>query len=320
MSAKAEDWRFCVAPMLDLTNSDCRALHRQFSRKARLYTEMVTTGALIYGDVARHLDYRALEQPLALQLGGGNPDELARACEIAQAYAYDEINLNVGCPSDRVQNNRIGACLMDDAHLVAKCLTAMQTASDCVVTVKHRLGIDEQDERKVLEFVDIVSNESPCRVFIVHARKAWLDGLSPKQNRDVPPLNYDLVYEIKQRYPQLTIVLNGGIESIADCRHHLQWLDGVMLGRGVYYHPALLLEVDALYGATTPTLNAVLDNIKTFIATELANGASLQQFTRHLLGLFAGQAGARQYRRILSEDARLPTAGIEVFERALQQI
>ena len=226
--------RFCVAPMLDLTTPECRALHRLFTRRALLYTEMVTTGALIYGDAERHLQHHG-DAPCALQLGGGEPEALARACAIALPYGYQEINLNVGCPSDRVQNNRIGACLMDDAALVAECVSAMQAAVGAVpVTVKHRLAIDEQDEREVFHFVETVASRGPCRVFIIHARKAWLQGLSPKANRDVPPLNYPLVYEVKRRFPELTVVINGGIGDLTQCQAHLQHVDGVMLGRAAY--------------------------------------------------------------------------------------
>ena len=312
--------RFCVAPMLDWTTPECRALHRLFTRRAFLYTEMVTTGALIYGDAARHLQHQA-DAPCALQLGGGEPEALARACEIALSYGYQEINLNVGCPSDRVQNNRIGACLMDDAPLVAECLSAMQqTAGTVPVTVKHRLAIDEQDERDVLNFVETVANRSPCRIFIIHARKAWLQGLSPKANRDVPPLNYSLVYEVKRRFPALTVIINGGITDLAQCRAHLQHVDGVMLGRAAYQNPELLLAADTLYGDAAQTLNAVLPQIRALIAARLARGEPLSHYTRHLLGLFPGVRGAKHYRRILSEEARAPGAGIDIFDRALAAV
>lgn len=312
--------RFCVAPMLDWTTPECRALHRLFTRRALLYTEMVTTGALIYGDAERHLQHHG-DAPCALQLGGGEPEALARACAIALPYGYQEINLNVGCPSDRVQNNRIGACLMDDAALVAECVSAMQAAVGAVpVTVKHRLAIDEQDEREVFHFVETVASRSPCRVFIIHARKAWLQGLSPKANRDVPPLNYPLVYEVKRRFPELTIVINGGIGDLAQCQAHLQHVDGVMLGRAAYQNPELLLLADTLYGEAAQTLDAVLPRIRALIAERLARGEVLSHYTRHLLGLFPGVRGAKIYRRILSEDARAPDAGITVFERALAAV
>lgn len=310
--------RFCVAPMLDLTTPTCRVLHRIFSRHAFLYSEMITTGALIYGDAERHLNHYQQEQPVALQLGGGHPDELARACEIALPYHYDEINLNIGCPSDRVQNNRIGACLMDSPHLVAECLNAMQDAAgEIPVTVKHRLGIDEQDERQVLDFVEILASRSRCRHFIIHARKAWLQGLNPQQNRDIPPLNYPLVYQIKQQFPELSIILNGGINNLAQCREHLQYLDGVMLGRAAYQNPEILLSADSLFGSMPRSIEEVLPELRCFMEAEIARGIPLSQFTRHLLGLFRGQKGAKQYRRMLSEQARLPNAGIEIWDKAL---
>ena len=312
--------RFCVAPMLDWTTPECRALHRLFTRHALLYTEMVTTGALIYGDAERHLQHQA-DAPCSLQLGGGEPEALARACEIALPYDYQEINLNVGCPSDRVQNNRIGACLMDDATLVAECLSAMQQAAGEVpVTVKHRLAIDEQDEREVFHFVETVANRSSCRVFIIHARKAWLQGLSPKENRDVPPLNYPLVYEVKRRFPELTIVINGGISDLAQCQAHLQHVDGVMLGRAAYQNPQLLLAADTLYGDAAQTLDAVLPQVRALIVERLACGEPLAHYTRHLLGFFPGVRGAKHYRRILSEEARAADADITVFDRALAAV
>ena len=316
----ANPHRFCVAPMLDWTTPECRALHRLFSRHAFLYSEMVTSGALIFGDVPRHL-HHAADAPCALQLGGGEPEALARACEIALPYGYQEINLNVGCPSDRVQHNRIGACLMDDAPLVAECLAAMQAAADAVpVTVKHRLAIDEQDERCIFNFVETLAARSPCRLFIIHARKAWLQGLSPKDNRDVPPLNYPLVYEVKRRFPELTIIINGGITTLAECRAHLQAVDGVMLGRAAYQNPELLLAVDELYGAPARTLAEVLPAIRSLLVEALGRGEMLAHYTRHLLGLFPGVRGAKQYRRILSEEARATEAGIAVFDRALAAV
>lgn len=317
--AEPSPWRFSVAPMLDWTTPACRVLHRLFSPHARLYTEMVTTGAIIYGDRERHLAHQG-DSPCALQLGGGNPAELAQATALAQSYYYDEINLNVGCPSDRVQNNRIGACLMDDPALVARCLKAMQTESAVPVTIKHRLGIDDQDERKVLDFVDQIVNESDCRVFIVHARKAWLKGLSPKANRDVPPLNYELVYELKQRFPQCVIVINGGIETIADCQQHLQQVDGVMLGRAVYKQPGLLLQAEGLFDQAVFSESETLPAITQCLQAALSRGELLADYTRHLLGLFPGQPGAKQFRRILSEQARSKDAGMDVWQAALAAV
>lgn len=310
---------FCVAPMLDWTTTPCRKLHRLFSPNALLYTEMVTTGAIIFGDKNRHLQH-SRDMPCALQLGGGDPDALAKATALAQPYQYSEINLNVGCPSDRVQNNRIGACLMDDATLVARCLKAMQQESDVPITVKHRLGIDEQDERNVIDFVDTIINNSPCRTFIVHARKAWLKGLSPKENRDIPPLNYDLVYELKQRFSACNIIINGGIETLEDCQKHLNHVDGVMVGRAAYKNPALLLQAETLYGNALRDEQDILPSITDTLTQALENGEYLSDYTRHLLGMFSGQKGSKQFRRILSEDARKKNAGIEVWEKALAAV
>lgn len=312
--------RLCVAPMLDWTTPECRALHRIFSRHAFLYSEMVSTGAILFGDTDRHLQHNG-DSPCALQLGGGEPEELARACERALPYGYQEINLNAGCPSDRVQHNRIGACLMNDAMLVAECLSAMQKAAGVVpVTIKHRLALDEHNERDVLRFVETLATNSPCRVFIIHARKAWLQGLSPKENRTVPPLNYSLVYEVKRHFPELTIILNGGITTIDECIMHLQQVDGVMLGRAAYQNPELLLAVDTLYNQPAKMLDEVLPNIRALIINGIEEGRPLSAYSRHLLGLFPGIKGAKHYRRILSEDARQANAGIEVFDRALAAV
>lgn len=310
--------RFSVAPMLDWTTLSCRRLHRLFCPEALLYSEMISTGAIIHGDRERYLAHSG-DMPCALQLGGGNPDELAQATALAQDYAYAEINLNVGCPSDRVQNHRIGACLMDSPRLVAQCLKAMQKESDVPVTVKHRLGIDEQDERQVIDFVDCLANESDCRVFIVHARKAWLQGLSPKENREIPPLNYDLVYELKQRFPELCMVINGGITSIEQAEQHLQILDGVMLGRAAYQEPYLLLEAARLFNRAVPSMESLLPAIEDLLLQALSNGDKLSDYTRHILGLFNGRQGAKQFRRILSEEGR-GDAGIEVWRQAVAAI
>lgn len=319
IDALAAARRFSVAPMLDWTTPQCRRIHRILCPQALLYSEMVTTGAIIFGDTARYLKHSD-DMPCALQLGGGKADELAKASAIAQTFAYAEINLNVGCPSDRVQNNRIGACLMAEPRLVAQCLKAMQKESDVPVTVKHRLGIDKQNERQVIDFVDCLANESDCRVFIVHARKAWLQGLSPKDNRDIPPLNYELVYELKQRFPELHIVINGGINSIAEAKQHLQAVDGVMLGRAAYQEPRLLLEAAELFGCEMPIIESVLAALEVLLTKALDNGERLSDYTRHLLGLFNGQVGAKQFRRILSEEARSAEAGIEIWHKALAAV
>ena len=301
------------------TTPQCRLLHRRLCPEARLYSEMVTTGAILDGDTRRCLKHLS-DTPCALQLGGGDPTELARATAVAQSYGYDEINLNVGCPSARVRNKRIGACLMNDAALVARALKAMQAESEVPVTIKHRLGVDHQDEREVFDFVDRIVNESECRVFIVHARKAWLDGLNPKQNRTAPPLDYELVYEIKRRFPACVVVINGGISSIAQCRIHLQQLDGVMLGRAAYRQPRCIAEAATLFGRAVPSPEAIVNRISEVLCEALDNGERLGGYTRHLLGLFQGRPGARSYRRILGEQMRDSDAGMDVWRAALAEV
>lgn len=293
-----------VAPMMQWTDRHCRMFHRQLSKHALLYTEMVTTGAILFGDAARFLSYHGDEHPIALQLGGGNPSELAKATHIASHYDYDEINLNVGCPSDRVQRGKIGACLMAEPELVCDCLRAMQAETDAEVTVKHRLAIDDMDERTVFNFVDVVA-QSGCETFIVHARKAFLQGLDPKANRDVPPLRYELVYELKQRFPELTIVLNGGVKTREEIGTHLAEVDGVMIGREAYQNPWLISTFDETLGGNSSILQrkAAILSLMPYIEGEIANGTPLKHITRHWLGLFNGQAGARKFRQHLSENA-----------------
>ena len=315
--------RFTVAPMMDWTDKHCRYFHRILSQDAVLYTEMVTTGALIHADADRFLCYNKEEQPLALQLGGSNAAELAQCSKMAEDYGYNEVNLNVGCPSDRVQNNMIGACLMAHPQIVADCLEQMQAAVDIPVTIKHRLGIDDMDSYDALkQFVETV-HQSGCKVFIIHARKAILQGLSPKENRDVPPLKYDWVYRIKQEYPELEVHINGGIKTIEECHTHLQHVDGVMLGREAYQNPYLLAEVDqAFYGRITPMIGrkqAALAMIP-YIETQLAQGVSLNHIVRHMLGLFHAQRGGKQIRRYISENAHKPGASIEVLLAALERV
>lgn len=319
--ASEPDPRFSVAPMLDWTTSDCRVLHRLISTHALLYTEMVTTGALLHGDAARHLAYHASEHPVALQLGGSHPEELARCARMAQAWGYDEVNLNVGCPSDRVQNNMIGACLMAHPQRVAECLAEMQAAVRIPVTIKHRLGIDELDSFEHLHrFVEIV-RQSGCTRFIIHARKALLQGLSPKENRTIPPLDYDRVYRIKALYPELTISINGGIKTHAECARHLQRVDGVMVGREVYQNPwPLLSEADRRYFGDDHPRRSRMEVAEAFIPyleQRLAQGAPLYAVTKHLLGLFHGQRGGKQFRRYLSENGHTRTAGVKTFQAAL---
>ncbi|GGO81130.1 tRNA-dihydrouridine(20/20a) synthase [Marinobacterium nitratireducens] len=316
--------RFSVAPMMDWTDRHCRYFHRLLSNDALLYTEMVTTGALLHGDSERFLRYDATEHPIALQLGGSDPEALARCTRMAEEHGYDEVNLNVGCPSDRVQNNMIGACLMAHPQLVADCLARMQDAVRIPVTVKHRLGIDDMDSYEELHrFVDIV-RQSGCRTFIIHARKAILAGLSPKENREIPPLKYDWVYRIKRDFPELEIIVNGGIKTLEDCEEHLRSVDGVMIGREAYQNPyGMLAGVDQrLYGqaAPAPSRRDVAERMLDYTARELAAGASLGHITRHILGLFHAQRGGRQFRRHLSENAHRPGAGVEVLKAALERI
>jgi tRNA-dihydrouridine synthase A len=319
--------RLCVAPMMDWTDRHCRMFHRQFTTHALLYTEMVTASAILHGDAAHLLRHDVAEHPLALQLGGSDPDELARAVRIAAPFGFAEINLNVGCPSDRVQSGTFGACLMRQPDLVADCAAAMIEAASGgpEITVKCRIGIDDQDPGVVLpDFIARVA-AAGVRVFAVHARKAWLDGLSPKQNRDVPPLDYALVGRVKRARPELDIVLNGGIASLEQARGHLaDGFDGAMVGRAAYHEPAAVLGgADALVTgvamAEAPAASAVRA-MYPYIETELSGGARLAQITRHMLGAFAGRPGARRWRRILSEGAHRPGAGVELIEQALGAI
>ncbi len=311
-----------VAPMMEWTDRHCRYFHRQLSRHARLYTEMVTSAAIAHGDRQRLLGFDPAEHPVALQLGGSDPDELARAAEVGAAFGYDEINLNCGCPSDRVQSGRFGACLMAEPRLVGECVSAMQSAVGAAlpVTVKCRIGIDDQDsEAGLSRFVETVANAG-CRIFIVHARKAWLQGLSPKENRDVPPLDYERVYRLKAAFPELTIAINGGIATLEEALVHLEAVDGVMLGRAAYKSPAILAGVDrALFGDAAPPLHAcaVLERMLAYAARELERGTKLSCITRHMTGLINGKPGARAFRRLLTEESVKPGAGLEVLEAAI---
>ena len=315
--------RLSVAPMLDWTDRFYRHFARLISRHTWLYTEMVTTGALIHGDRQRFLRFDPIENPLALQLGGSEPVDLARCARMAEQWGYDEVNLNCGCPSDRVQSGMFGACLMARPALVADCVRAMRAACDIPVTVKHRIGIDHMESyQELLDFVGTVA-EAGCEVFIVHARKAWLQGLSPKENRDIPPLNYPWVYRLKHDLPRLCIVINGGIQTLEECRRHLQQVDGVMLGREAYQNPWLLAEVDSqLYGMDKPAASRddVIAALLPYVERQLAAGAHLNHITRHILGLYQGVPGARKFRRHLSENAYRQTAGVEVLTGAWQQV
>nr|WP_271273793.1 tRNA dihydrouridine(20/20a) synthase DusA [Aliamphritea hakodatensis] len=313
--------RFTVAPMMDWTDRHCRYFHRLISSQAVLYTEMVTTGALIHGNTERFLKYNPQEHPVALQLGGSNPQDLAQCSKMAEDYGYDEVNLNVGCPSDRVQNNMIGACLMAHPELVAECLHTMQSSVSVPVTVKHRLGIDDMDSYEQLHHFISTVKMSGCKTFIIHARKAILQGLSPKENRDIPPLKYEWVYRIKQDFPEREILINGGIKTLEASQEHLQHVDGVMLGREAYQNPYIMAEADQVcYGqsSSVPSRAEVLEQFYPYIEEQLSQGAYLGHMTRHILGLFHGQRGGRQFRRHISENAHRSGAGIEVLKQAAE--
>lgn len=309
-----------IAPMLDWTDRHCRYFLRQISRQVLLYTEMVTTGALLHQDPARFLDYDAAEHPLALQLGGSDPSELAACTRLADQWGYDEVNLNVGCPSDRVQSGRFGACLMAEPALVADCVAAMAESTSRPVTVKHRIGIDDLDGYDHLSaFIDTVSNAG-CNVFIVHARKAWLQGLSPKQNREVPPLKYDVVHALKQDFPQLTFVINGGFKTLAQVEHQLEHTDGVMIGREAYQNPWILADADSrLFRSdeSPPTRRQVVERMLPYIERQHVQGVPVHRITRHMLGLFQGIKGGRAWRRHLSENVHKPGTGPGIVSDAM---
>ncbi|MBU3005131.1 tRNA dihydrouridine(20/20a) synthase DusA [Paraglaciecola arctica] len=309
-----------VAPMLDWTDKHCRYFLRQISQHALLYTEMVTTGAIIFGK-GDYLAYNQEEHPVALQLGGSDPTDMTRCAAKAQQYGYDEVNINVGCPSDRVQNGRFGACLMAEPETVAACVTSMQAEVDIPVTVKSRIGIDDMDEyHDLTRFIEVVA-ASGCDTFVVHARKAWLKGLSPKQNRDVPPLMYDRVYQLKQQFPDLHISLNGGVKTLDDVEHHLNHLDGVMIGREVYSNPYILAEVDQRFyngQASCKTRAEVVMAMLPYVEQQISQGARPWSVARHMLGLFQGQPGGRIWRRYLSQNGTKANAGLELLSDALE--
>ncbi len=315
--------RLAVAPMLDWTDRHCRYFLRLLSRPTLLYTEMVTTGAALHGDRERLLAYDPAEHPLALQLGGCDPGDLARCARIAADFDYDEVNLNVGCPSDRVQSGRFGACLMAEPELVAGCVAAMRTTVNLPITVKTRIGIDDRDSYEALtDFVGRVASGG-CEVFIIHARKAWLRGLSPKENREIPPLRYDIVYRLKRDFPDLTIILNGGLRNLDQAEDELRRVDGVMIGRAAYENPYLLADADRrFFGSDTPlpSRHQVIRAFLPYVENQLQQGTPLHCMTRHVLGLFQGIPGARAWRRHLSEHAHRRGAGVEVLEAALRQI
>ena len=318
--ANSLDRKFSVAPMMDWTDRHCRYFHRLLTNHALLYTEMVTTGALVHGDKDRFLQHDASEYPLALQLGGHDPKDLAWCSALAEERGYQEVNLNVGCPSDRVQNGRIGACLMAEPQIVANAVKAMQEKVDIPVTVKHRIGIDGRESYgELVDFVGTVA-EAGCDTFIVHARIAILEGLSPKENRDIPPLKPEWVYQLKKDFPDLNISINGGIKTFDEIRTHLDHLDGVMLGREAYQNPYLMAEVDSrLYQCTLPRVSRaeVIEKMLPYIERQLHKGTHLSHITRHMLGLYQGIPGGRRYRRHISENAHKPGAGIEVLQEAV---
>ena len=312
-----------MAPMLDWTDRHCRYFHRLLTKQAVLYTEMVTTGALLHGDSERHLRFNQEEHPVALQLGGSDPQDMAECARLAEQYGYDEVNINVGCPSERVQRGAFGACLMAEPDLIAECVTAMQAAVNIPITVKNRIGIDDQDDYGGLhQFISTVS-QAGCQTFIIHARKAWLKGLSPKENRDIPPLRYELVYQIKQEFPALEIIINGGITTLEQCQQHLQHVDGVMVGREAYHNPWLLAQVDPLiYGTDAPFLDrkAAFEAFLDYVQAQQAAGVALNHMSRHILGLFQGMPGARAFRRLISENAHKQSAGIALLRESAAKI
>lgn len=318
------DRTFTLAPMMEWSDRHCRYFWRQLTEHAVLYTEMVTTGAILHAGPERFLPYNDEEHPVALQLGGSNAKELGQCAKIAEDWGYDEVNINCGCPSDRVQNGHFGACLMANPALVADCVKSMMDHCNIPVTVKHRIGIDDMESyQEMVDFVAPIA-EAGCSTFIVHARKAWLQGLSPKENREIPPLNYEMVYQLKRDFPELEIILNGGLNSLEHCEEPLKHVDGVMLGRAAYQTPYILAEADQrYYGETNKAIKSrdqVLLDFIPYIEKQLSQGAKLNHMTRHILGLFQGQPGAKLFRRHISQKAHLRGAGIEVLEQAHQLI
>ena len=315
--------RFSVAPMMDWTDRHCRVFHRTLSRHALLYTEMVTTGAIIHGDRNRLLGFDDVEHPVAMQLGGSDPQALATCAKICEDFGYDEINLNCGCPSDRVQNGAFGACLMREPQLVGECVAAMKAAVKLPVTVKCRIGVDDQEPREALWAMTQTLVQAGVDGLIVHARKAWLQGLSPKENRDIPPLDYDLVHQLKADFPHLPMSINGGIQSVEEGLVHLDTLDGFMLGRAAYHNPDLLLKVDPfVFGVPAPHVDAfaAVEAYLPYMEARLAEGYRLHDMSRHMLGLFAGLPGARLWRRTIATKAPVRGAGVEVIREAMTHV
>ena len=314
---------FSVAPMMEWTDRHCRYLHRLLSRRALLFTEMVTSAALVYGDPERLIGFDAVEHPVAVQLGGSDPQQLAEATRICDQFGYDEINLNVGCPSDRVQSGRFGACLMAEPDLVAECVAAIKSATDKPVTVKCRIGIDGQSIEEPLDrFTDLVVGAGASALY-VHARKAWLHGLSPKENRTIPPLDYDRVYRLAARLAPLPVIINGGIETLQQSHEHLKNVSGVMLGRAAYYNPMLLAKVDrSFYGQTTPPpqLPHIMAKMTEYAEEQMSHGVRLNSITRHMIGLAYARPGARRFRQILTMDVLKSGTGPQVLETALSAL
>ncbi|TCK31450.1 tRNA-U16,U17-dihydrouridine synthase [Ancylobacter aquaticus] len=321
--SKNQSFRFAVAPMIDWTDRHCRAFHRVLSRRALLYTEMVTANAVIFGDRGRLIGYSPQEHPIAVQLGGSDPAALAKAAAICAEWGYGEVNLNVGCPSDRVQGGNFGACLMRDPSLVAACVAAMKAEVAIPITVKCRLGVDEQDPEVALDSLADAVLAAGADALIVHARKAWLEGLSPKENRDIPPLDYDRVHRLKARLPDVPVSLNGGIATLEAAQAQLAHVDGVMLGRAAYQQPELLLRVDSLFfGDADPHADAfaAVAAFEPYVAAHLAAGGRLHDITRHMLGLFTGRPGARAFRRHLATEGVKPEANLDVLRAAVDEV
>jgi tRNA-dihydrouridine synthase A len=320
---KYKESRFAIAPMMEWTDRHCRFFHRLLTRRALIYTEMITTAAVLHGDRARLMAFDPAERPVALQLGGSDPRKLVECARIAEEFGYDQLNLNVGCPSDRVQEGRFGACLMAEPGLVGECVAAMKSRVKVPVTVKCRIGIDEQDPEEALEALARAVEAAGVATLIVHARKAWLDGLSPRENRDIPPLDYGRVYRLKAAHPGLAVVINGGIGDLDQAVAHLSRVDGVMMGRAAYQEPWRLLAVDPIVFGEPPRLpspKAAAEALVPYIERELASGVRLHAITRHVLGLFQAVPGARAFRRHLSTEAVKPGAGVAVFRDALARI
>lgn len=317
------DRRLSIAPMMDHTDKHFRYFMRLLSKHVVLYTEMITTGALIHGDRKRFLDFNEIEHPLAIQLGGNNPDDLATCAQIAEDEGYDEVNLNIGCPSDRVQNGQFGACLMSNTELVSDCVNKIQAAVKTPVTVKTRIGIDDQDSYAFLENFIMTVSEAGCNTFIIHARKAILSGLSPKQNREIPPLNYERVYKIKQQFPLLNITINGGFTDLVQIKSQLEHVDGVMVGRAAYQNPFMLVEADKLLyedDSPLPTREEILGEFKDYAVEQIDSGLNIKSLTRHIIGLYQGQAGARHYRRMLSDAMPKDINAIQFLDKIIHSV